>query len=76
MMARANGPELLVTISKCHPERSGGSKVPGNMVLTPLAIVYYCVTVMLIHGVLRAQDLDSSVASLLRNDMDRYEIVT
>ncbi len=29
---------------------------------------------MLIHEVLRAQDLDSSVASLLRNDMGRFQI--
>ncbi len=30
-------PEVI--ISKCHPEQSEGSKVPGNMVLTPMAMV-------------------------------------
>ena len=29
-------PEVI--ISKCHPEQSEGSKVPRNIVLTPLAM--------------------------------------
>ncbi len=29
----------LVIISKCHPEQSEGSKLPGNMVSMPSAIV-------------------------------------
>ncbi len=29
---------LIVVSSKCHPELSEGSKVPGNMVLTPSAM--------------------------------------
>ncbi len=32
--------EKPIIISKCHPERNEGSKVPENMVLTPLAMLY------------------------------------
>ncbi len=41
-----------------------------------LDAIGYGVTAVLTHEVLRAQDLDSSVASLLRNDTGLFEIVT
>ncbi len=45
----------------------------GETLKTTTNTLGYGVTAMLIHEVLRAQDLDSSVASLIRNDIGRFE---
>ena len=52
------------TCLKCHPERSEGSKVPGNMDPTPLApdAIDYGVIVLPVDEVLQTQILVSSVA--------------